>query len=149
MKSAVHGIVLAAAMVVAVVLGRPPENPAPPPIGSGNTPVKLETPAEPNVGPAAVDLPRADPFRAYDDRVVKKSSVNPNEVIKLLGVMHGPDRKPRAMIADRSGDSHLYKVGDRIGGPSGPQIKAIEEHPRVRVIVDRNGVEEVLTSEES
>jgi hypothetical protein len=96
-------------------------------------PVAATEPPRP-AGPPQIELPRADPFRPFADRGVKRTGSAPSEVLKLSGTLMSP-KGPRAFI---NGD--IFKVGDRVGGAV---IKRIDESPP-KVTLDRAGIEESL-----
>jgi hypothetical protein len=125
---------LAGALAGALVLGRVPEAPAAAGVGGDLHPQGTEPPPAVAVpAPPEIELPRLDPFRAFDDRTQpRKAGATSSKVLKLSGVYRAGKRLT-CVIND-----HNYGVGDRIGDAV---VKSIELN---QVVIDRNGVLETL-----
>jgi len=142
-RDAIHALVLAGAAAAAMALAEPPASGALT-AGAGGSTGASTTPPEARVRPAPrpVELPRGDPFRPFDQPAPAAGAVQaagPQVRTKLR--FYGTFEKGKLRVAQIN--DQFVKVGDKIDGATVREIEAR------RVVLERGGILEVLTDEES
>jgi hypothetical protein len=144
MRDAAIAVLLGAAALGAVALADSPAPTATVGPSAGSTGASVAPPApSARRAPRAIELPRGDPFRPFDQPAPAPpaAAAAPGSPVRPACRFCGIIKKGALVLALI--DDGLYKVGDTVAGATVREIDA------QRVVLERDGVPEVLTIEEN